>query len=262
MKRLIYQVYVGKPTKLYDECINSVKLYCLKHNIDHIVQKEPILKIMPDPNRSGRSKEAVERLGYLPIYEKENAFSYLKEYDQVAIVDSDIYIKNTAPNIFNELPVEYAFGGVVERDLPTAKKHKSRVIKYSNNAFKHFTDVQWDWNHLGADYFNMGLMILNSKQFLPYLKNETVEEFFKRPEFKDFIDGVGYYKWSTDQIMLNWWVKKESMAVKKLDWRWNALYKGVEDKYLKDAHFIHFFLKDLLPNKGEDVKEILKIIEI
>jgi hypothetical protein len=52
------------------------------------------------------------------------------------------------------------------------------------------------------------------------------------------------------------------MAVKKLDWRWNALYKGVEDKYLKDAHFIHFFLKDLLPNKGEDVKEILKIIEI
>jgi hypothetical protein len=262
MKKLIYQVYLGNRNNLYDECVNSVKNYCLKYNIDHIVQTEPILKITPDPNRSGRSKGAVERLGYLPIYEKENAFTYLKNYDQIAIVDSDIYIKNTAPNIFNEMSKNCAFAGVIERDLPNAKKHKSRVLKYSNNAFKHFTELDWDWNHLGANYYNMGLMLLNSENFLPYLKNQTVVEFFQRPEFKDFIDGVGYYKWSTDQMMLNWWIKTEKMSTKNLDWRWNALYKGIEDKYLKDAYFIHFFLKDLLPNKGEDVKEILKIIEI
>ena len=39
----------------------------------------------------------------LPIYEKENAFDYFDDYDQIAIIDADIYIRDTAPNIFNEL---------------------------------------------------------------------------------------------------------------------------------------------------------------
>ena len=39
----------------------------------------------------------------MPIYEKENAFEYFGEYDQVAIVDSDIYIKPNAPDIFLDL---------------------------------------------------------------------------------------------------------------------------------------------------------------
>jgi len=43
-----------------------------------------------------------------------------------------------------------------------------------------------------------------------------------------------------------------------MEWQWNALYKGIEDKYLKDAYFIHFFLKDKLPNQGENAEEILK----
>ena len=103
----------------------------------------------------------------------------------------------------------------------------------------------------------MGLMIFNSENFKKYLKSQSPREFLLRPEFKDFVDGVGFYRWSTDQMLLNWWVKKESMKIKNLDWRWNALYKGIEDKYLKDAYFIHFFLKDLLPNKGENVKELI-----
>ena len=94
MKRLIYQVAVGKQSNLYQHCINSVKNYCNKYNIKHIVQTEPILKIRPDLERTGRSKEAVERLGYLPIYEKENAFEHIDNFDQIAIIDSDIYIRS------------------------------------------------------------------------------------------------------------------------------------------------------------------------
>jgi hypothetical protein len=80
-----------------------------------------------------------------------------------------------------------------------------------------------------------------------------------RPEFKDFVDGVGFYKWSTDQMLLNWWVKKEGIPVKNMDWRWNGLYKGIEDSCLKDTHFVHFFLKDLLPNRGENIEELIKL---
>jgi hypothetical protein len=46
------------------------------------------------------------------------------------------------------------------------------------------------------------------------------------------------------------------MKVKNLSWKWNALYTAVEDKYLKDSHFIHFFLKDHLPDRGEDVVKL------
>ena len=48
MKKLIFQVSVGKPSKLYTTCINSVAEYCKKYSIDHIVLTEPKLKIRPD----------------------------------------------------------------------------------------------------------------------------------------------------------------------------------------------------------------------
>ena len=84
MKRLIYQVYVGKQSHLYNHCTNSVAEYCKAHDINHIVQREPILRIKPDVFATGRSKESYEKHGgYLPIFEKENAFTYFKEYDQL-----------------------------------------------------------------------------------------------------------------------------------------------------------------------------------
>ena len=48
---------------------------------------------------------------YLPIYEKENAFDYIDDYDQIAIIDADIYIRPDSPNIFDE----------VSEDVPAAK---------------------------------------------------------------------------------------------------------------------------------------------
>lgn len=260
MKRMIYQVAVGSQSKLYQHCINSVRNYCNKYGIDHVVQTKPILKIRPDLERTGRSKEAVERLGYLPIFEKENAFSHLYKYDQVAIVDSDIYIRNNAPNIFEDLTSEYAFGAVAERELPCAKKYKSKIRKYSKAAFEPCTDVDWKWNELGAEFYNMGMMVINCQKFLPYLKDQTPKEFLSRSEFKDFVDGVGYRKWSTDQMLLNWWVKKENIPTLNMNWKWNGLYKGIDDNRLPEAYFIHFFLKDLLPARGENVSELMKSI--
>ena len=260
MKRMIYQVAVGAQSKLYLHCIESVRQYCAKYGIEHIVQNEPILKIRPDMAVTGRSKEAVERLGYMPIYEKENAFTHLHKYDQVAIVDSDIYIRPNAPNIFQDLTTEYAFGAVAERELPCAKKYKSKIRKYSKAAFENLTDVDWKWDHRGAEFYNMGMMVINCQKFLPYLKGQTAEKFIRRPEFKDFVDGIGYRKWSTDQMLLNYWVKKEKIPTLNMDWRWNGLFKGIDDAQIPKAYFIHFFLKDLLPQKGENVEDLMRVI--
>jgi len=263
MKRLIYQVYVGKPSRLYDHCIQSVVDYCGRHDINHIVQRTPILKIKPDVFATNRSKESYEKHGgFLPIYEKENAFLALKDYDQVAIVDADIWIRDDAPNIFDELDETCDFGGVVERDMPITDQYRSKIINYSRMQYGHLhsNSVDFKPNQSGFEFMNMGLMVMN-KKIDKYLRGDTPREFITRPEFKDFVDGKGAWKWSTDQTLLNTWIRKEKMNIKRLDWKWNALFKGVHDDKIKEAYFVHFFLKDKLPNSGENVEELMDLVK-
>lgn len=263
MKRLIYQVYVGKQSNLYDTCTNSVKRYCEKYDIDHVVQREPILKIAPDLKRTNRNLEGLKRNGgYLPIFEKENAFNYLNDYDSIAIIDSDIYIKKNASNIFDEFGNDHDFGGVIEAEMPINNSYKKKIRGYSNGQFRKYTSVMnlSYKSDTGYDFMNMGMMLLNSS-IKKYLNNETPREFLARKEFKDFVDGVADHKWSTDQVLMNYWIQKEKMNIKRMNWKWNALYNAVEMSRIKEAYFVHFFLKDHLPKRGEDVKGLLKNVE-
>lgn len=265
MRRLIFQVNIEirGPSNLYNLCIDSAKTYCKKHNIDHFVLTKPQLKISPDMNRTDRNKNGLlkEAGGYLVIFEKENAFDFFNSYDQIAIIDSDVYIRESAPNIFDELPLEYDFGGVLERDLPLTASHRGKIRGYSRDMFTNIKDVDWQWNDDGAAFMNMGVMVMN-QSLNKYLNGQTPEQFIRRKEFKDFVDGIGLLRFSTDQVLLNYWLKKEKARVKYMDWRWNALYRGAEDSYIPQAHFIHFFLKNHLPGKGENIKDIKNILGI
>src|SRR6056300_1995349 len=126
MKRLIYQVYTGKKWRLYDHCTGSVKLYAEEINktekpqnrVDYIVQTIPKMMIKPDVFATNRSKESYEKYGgFLPIYEKENAFDLIDNYDQIGIIDADIYIRPDSPNIFTEFGHDCAWGSVSEREM-------------------------------------------------------------------------------------------------------------------------------------------------
>lgn len=249
-KHLIYQVAVGEVPDFYYDCIRSVERYADSIGADHIVQAQPTLKIAP--LKSARSENAL-RLGYLPIYEKENAFRYLGLYDRVLILDADVYVKNTAPNIFEQASTPFA--GVVEREMPLTVQYKQKVKKHSIGQFDNLRDVDWLWDERGADYFNMGVMLLD-KSLLHYLNGETPEEFLRRPEFERFINGEGHWRWSTDQTLLNYWIKREVIPVTRLDWKWNALYGAVND--VSPANFIHFFLSAKLPKKGAEIPKIVQ----
>lgn len=265
MKRLIYQVCLGKAkdSKLYKHCIESVRQYCEKYDIEHRVQVNPKLRIAPDPFMSNRSKDATAKHGgYLPIYEKENAFDLLDDYDQIAIIDADIYIRPNAPNIFEEMECSCAFGAVCEREMPITEKYKAKITNYSMMQYKslHNPSIRIDFkpNNLGFEFFNMGMILLNCQKFKPYLKGQTSHQFIQRGEFMDFVNGRGPWKWSTDQTLLNFFLKKYRVTTKHLDWRWNGLYTA--NKNIEECHFVHFFLKDLLPEQGENVEELMKLI--
>ena len=251
MRRLIYQVCVGEVPAFYEQCTDSVTRYCERHGIDHLVQLEPVLRIKP--LNSCRSENAL-RLGYLPIFEKEQAFAYLDEYDQIAIIDADIYIKDSAPNIFDELG-DATFAAVLERDMPLTAAYFNKIRKYSDGQYGQLKYLDWDWNKNGAAFYNMGMMMF-SKRLLDYLDGDTPTEFIRRLEFEKFVNGEGHYKWSTDQTLLNFWVKQSGMETVDLSWKWNALYGAVTD--IHRAHFIHFFLSAKMTNRDAEIPAIIK----
>jgi len=262
MKRMIFQVAVGKPSKLYEHCIESVSNYCEKYDIKHIVLTEPKLRIKPDIFSTNRSEESYMKYGgYLPIYEKENAFEYLDNYDQIAIVDADIYIRTDAPNIFDDFLTEHAFGAVCEREMKITDWYKNKIINYSHMQYGNLhgrSSLDFKPNEFGFEFFNMGLILLNCKSFKPYLKGQKPYDFLMRMEFKDFVDGQGVWKWSTDQTLLNYFLKRYNIPTKHMSNKWNGLYSAVRN--IDECHFVHFFLKDKLPNSGENVEELMKQI--
>ena len=241
MKRcVIYQVAVGDTRSLYETCIRSVSDYCQRHSIEHIVQREPTLRIQPLENH--RSEQAL-RLGYLPIFEKANALSLLKDHDAVMILDSDIYVRTDAPNIF-DLPVTAPFAGVIERDMPLTTRHQTKVRKYSEAQYGSLrAEADFKWNDCGAAFFNMGMMLLRPN-IQPWLQQQTAEQFLRRPEFERFVNGQGAWRWSTDQTLLNYWLRNSNIPVQCLDYRWNALYGAVDPQALREAWILHFFLAD------------------
>ena len=261
MKRLIYQVYVGKKSKLYDTCVDSVEEYCKANNIDHYVQTTPKLRIKPDVFATNRSKESYEKYGgFLPIYEKENAFEMFRtrgHYDQIAIIDADIYIKPGSPNIFESIDPDVDFAGVVEREMPLTEEYTRKIINYSNMQYLPLKNkADFKHNKLGFEFYNMGLMVMN-RSIMRFMDGQSPKQFIMRSEFKDFVDGKGAWKWSTDQTLLNYWIKKYKIREQHLDWRWNGLYKGIKDDEIKEAYFIHFFLRDKLPNRGENILDLV-----
>ena len=257
MKTLIYQVYTGKRSSLYDHCTQSVKEYASRIGAYYAVQRQPILRIKPDVFATNRSNESYEKYGgFLPIYEKENAFTYLKTYDSVCVIDADVFVRSSvSESIFDSVPSDYHFAAVVEREMPITEQYKAKIINYSQMQYHNIKTVDWKWNELGGEFMNMGVMLMN-QSILPYLKDQTPLEFLRRPRFKDFIVGQGAWKWSTDQTLLITWIREEQMNIKHLDWKWNGLYTA--NTKINECNFIHFFLKDLLPNKGENVKQLME----
>jgi len=268
MKRIIYQVYVGNRSRLYDHCVASVADYCKVNDIEHVVQRQPILRIKPDVFATNRSKESYEKHGgFLPIFEKENAFKYLWTHDQVAIIDADIWVRPGAANIFDKVPTNYDFGGVVEKEMPCTPQYIQKIHNYSHMQYATLTkdnlgrQIDWKWDERGGEFFNMGMMVLN-KSMAYFLKNTgSPRGFLQQAKYKDFIDGKGNWKWSTDQTLLNYWLKEERMNCKHLTYHWNGLFSAIPEHNIRQANFVHFFLKDKLPARGENVEQLMEMVQ-
>ena len=90
------------------------------------------------------------------------------------------------------------------------------------------------------------------------MQGQSAKQFLGRYEFKPFVDGMQHWKWSTDQTLLNYFLKRYRVPVKHLDDVWNGLFTA--NAQIDKCHFVHFFLKDKLPDNGENVEELMGLI--
>lgn len=240
--RLIFQVAVGEVPGFYAATMASVRAYAAAIGADYEALTEPELRIVPKASR--RSENAL-RLGYLPIFEKEAAFSRLGRYEQIAIIDADVFVRSGSPDIF-EAAGSADFAGVRECDLPLLPRYQQKIRSYARDQY----------GDAGFPFYNMGVTVWN-QSILPYLRGQTPAEFIHRPEFERFVNGDGKYRWSTDQTLLNTWV--QGMRRCNLDWRWNCMYDYVRPSALKDGpHFVHFALASKMPRGGNEIPEIIE----
>ena len=267
MKCLIYQVSIlGRNNTKYEHCLNSVKKYCKKYNIDHIIQTSPILKIVPQNKNATRFrtqpnhiKLPIHTYGYLVAYEKGNAFSYFDEYDKICIIDADISIHEDSPNIFNEIQDE-EFAGCVPRYSPLKLDHIKKSIIHSREQYSMFiNDIFSEWDHLGVQYYNTGVMLF-TKEIRKYFYGKDIKQFFYSKENEIFINGNGNLNKESDQTLWNYWLKKNNVKQKILDWKWNVVHGSVKEKYLSEAYFVHFTELDYMPRKGNEIPYIMKNI--
>jgi hypothetical protein len=239
--RLIFQVAVGEVPSFYATTMGSVRAYAQRIGADYEALTEPELRIVP---KNSRRSESALRLGYLPIFEKEAAFARLGRYDQVAVIDADVYARERAPDIF-EAAGSADFAGVRERDLPLLPRYQQKIKSYARDQY----------GDAGFPFYNMGVTVW-SESILPYLCGQTPAEFIHRPEFAPFVNGEGKYRWSTDQTLLNMWVRGRSRT--DLEWRWNCMYDYVQKSALeRNPYFVHFALASKMPRGGDEIPEII-----
>lgn len=244
MRRLIFQVAVGEVPAFYWPCMRSVLDYAHAIGADYALSTEPELRIVP--KNSQRSENAL-RLGYLPIFEKEQAFSRFNDYSQIAIVDADVFALPHSPDIF-EAAGGADFAGVLERDLPLLPQYQKKVQNYARDQY----------GSPFVPFYNMGVTVWN-RSAARFLNGQTPKQFIERAEFEPFVDGAGKYRWSTDQTLLNTWVKRTDMSTRNLDWRWNCIYSYVQPEALKKGpYFVHFNLASKMPHGGAEIPTIIR----
>jgi hypothetical protein len=49
------------------------------------------------------------------------------------------------------------------------------------------------------------------------------------------------------------------MKIKNMDWKWNGLFTA--NTKIEQCHFVHFFLKDKLPEQGENVAKLMEAVQ-
>lgn len=183
----------------------SFENYCKKHNLDLII------------NREERVKHNV-KMRIRGMFERFQIYNLLDRYDRVCYVDSDIYIKNNSPNIFDVVP-EKKLGIYCE----SVDVNRGAFIGHMKNHFKLNDDIKL--------YYNSGVMV-TSRIHKSMFSVEQLNKFFNKP-------GIVAGGWP-DQDYINYYILRKGVSVYDIGYKFNYLYNNLKESKLSESYFIHF----------------------
>lgn len=244
MKTALFNVCIGHNPE-WDLCLDSQKKYCEKYNIARYVSTE----------YSFNSK-----LSHI-YFEKFQAYKLLSkgEFDRVLIIDSDVMISPSAPNIFEEYNLSNIFYGYDENvitpqytDILLPGYIKPRRVDIMNrDPYVDITKPDYFWNKNKYNrkvYYNAGISLVDTQFAISILDN---------------FDAVANYPNITysfgDQTYLNALIQKLNLRNISFDRSWNYMGQGVTDTENErlNQNFIHYAGSgfDLRRPKIEIIKE-------
>ena len=163
----------------------------------------------------------------LPHYLKLELNSLLKKYERVLYIDTDILVRDDAPNIFDEVPVNEI--GIFE---------EGQFIERATAMTQYLTQHGVDPNIWNKKYYNTGVMVLSSEHaniFLPPTRSE--DDHFK------------------EQSYLNLLFCLFKAKVHNLHYKWNRMYAldqiTGEERY--DSYFMHYAGINLLMKEDDQI---------
>lgn len=176
----------------FEHTINAWQYYCNKNNIDFIVVREK----MPNVKYS--------------VWHKEFVFDYVGDkYDKIGIVDFDTMVKWDAPNIFELYDDEFV--GVLDQSSINWMTISQTAYR---NAFPQFKNL-----HVGlGEHINGGVLFFtkNHKPFFEQLKKFYLDN-------RSVLDNWSVPNTGREQTILNFYLKKENIKMKYLDFRFNTM---------------------------------------
>lgn len=182
-------------------------------------------------------------------------------YDKVLILDPDIVINSTAPNIFNELTDEYDLAVALDgnpgnrfRDPLQLKNTIVKHIAHVNDSIKIFENYipNFDYKKYWDGYFNNGVVLFNPKKLLKITQN--IEQAILNNKFiSQYMSTEASFKM---QNIFNAFVSSSDLKIKHLDNNWNWILPDIGglDGHLLDqwdpntGELIQWEIDGVLPN--------------
>lgn len=155
-------------------------------------------------------------------FEKFQAVDMLDEYDRILLLDADVMLSPTCPDVFDVVP-EDAIGCVFE-DVGPAEESRRRAIEWIRQLA--FDPALEYWTE---GYFNSGVMVFSK------CHQDALRLDLNNTQVRDV---ASHGPWN-DQHVLNYLARRSGCPIRRMGYRWNHM-SMFADKHTHDSHIIHY----------------------
>lgn len=190
----------------------AVITLCIGNGFDQMARlTHPLMRDYADKVHADFIVIDKPELGVSPIhYEKYQLASFLKKYERVLFVDTDIVIRPDSPDLFEYVP-ENMFGAYL------ASKHSDCHDISLRDIQNELGDLGWE-----KDYFNSGVMMLSQAH-------------------KSLFDlSHGCFNGFYEQTQINYNLKKLKLPFFDIGFQYNHVELIGEPIAKKTSYFIHY----------------------